>query len=766
LASTAPNGPLALLVSLALAAASCDSAEPRAADSRPIAARSAFDFAARLAQAEIREPLGLVDIGTPAARRLLTSGWSLDAQTPGRSFAWGLGSGSSIDFHLLRARDVPLRLVASAPPYPDVPVQTVSPSVNGHALQPIALDSPRGEYELVLPARALRPGSNRLVFEYAWAYAPRDRLAGQLDDRPLAVAWDALAFDGARRDTPVERVWAEGDSLYLPAGSQVTWYLRAPPDSTVELASLEAPDGADLELEVVVQLDGEPAPRSRRWQPDPAGYRLALDDPGASLARVSFAAVSPAGRRGGGLWLRGAALWTASEQAELADAPTASAAAAASEPPADGEALPNVVIYLVDTLRRDRLGSYGSERGASPHIDRLAQDSIVFDRAVAQAPYTQPSVVSLMTGTDPATHGVLAVAAPLPYHFPTLAEQLRAHGYRTAGFVANAAIRADAGYGRGFDTFIDFTDAALARDRGLGSFPRGHGERAVVDYVLQWLEGDDLREPFFLYVHTIEPHSPYEPPARHRERFASDAGDLGRRVSLDSIRHAATAPTPREVDQLRRLYDAEVAYADENVGKLLGALRERGLYQESLVIFLSDHGEELYERGGLEHGHSLHCELLDIPLLIKPPASRGYAPRRVAGLVRQTDVLPTVLELAGAPPLETAEGRSLVRELRGERVQADERAYSFLELVDHAGASVSTGRWKLVETERPERARLLFDVEHDPEERRDVAHTRPVLAGYLASQLREQLRRTPHDFDPVEVDGRTEEQLRELGYLD
>jgi arylsulfatase A-like enzyme len=307
-----------------------------------------------------------------------------------------------------------------------------------------------------------------------------------------------------------------------------------------------------------------------------------------------------------------------------ADAP-ASPGAAASPPS------PNLLVYVVDTLRADSLGVYGGELARTPHIDAFAASGVTFTEAFANSSWTRPSMASLLTGLYPTRHAANTRAAALPTGLPTLGELLSAHGYRTGFITTNPNVGSFFGFARGFDETIELygrREAGVVDESELITRADAVTARAV-----EWI--DAAPRPFALVVHTIDPHAPFDPPP------AFDVYGDG--------------PSYTEI-----LYAGEVAFADAAFGDLLDALRSRGLLDAMLVVFTADHGEEFFEYGRIGHGESLSDPVLRIPLIVRFPASsRVVAGRREARVAELVDVVPSVLDLLGLASAAPTDGASL-----------------------------------------------------------------------------------------------------------
>ena len=309
----------------------------------------------------------------------------------------------------------------------------------------------------------------------------------------------------------------------------------------------------------------------------------------------------------------------------------------------DGAAPRGVILICIDTLRADRLGCYGYDaRETSPRIDELARRSTVFADVTAPAGWTKPSVPSFLTGLYPLQHGVYEGSArglagtssdALPDDATTLAERFRDAGWRTAAFVRNAQLRPGLGFEQGFELYRDEAGDA----------------RSIRWRALDWLDGLGPDEPFFLYLHLLDVHMPYPIPDECVERFlpldrAAPFREEGWRDLRDAVNDGERELTAGERGDLDALYDASIRYVDDELGRLLDGLALRGLDGDAIVAIVSDHGEELGERGRIGHGHGLSEVLLSVPWILHVPGEPG---QRVESPVNLVDLYPTLLASAG-----------------------------------------------------------------------------------------------------------------------
>jgi arylsulfatase A-like enzyme len=303
----------------------------------------------------------------------------------------------------------------------------------------------------------------------------------------------------------------------------------------------------------------------------------------------------------------------------------------------DGGA-PLVVVYLVDTLRADHLPLYGYPRDTAPELTRFARDGVVFDQAIAASNWTKPSVASIFTSLLPRDHRCVEGYNALDPELVTLAEALHDRGFATGGVIVNPLVRGkNMHFDQGFDLF--------------GSPASPNRAAQAVDAALAFVDAR-RGQPTFVYVHTMDAHTPYEPPPPF-DRMFPPFPEPGRKAS-----EPADYREPLDRDRLVGQYDGAIAYGDREFGRLLAGLRERGLYDRATIVFLADHGEEFLDHGAFGHGHTMFDELVRVPLVVKY-AGRREAGRRVARQVQLLDVLPTVLKSQGVPLPPGIAGRPL-----------------------------------------------------------------------------------------------------------
>lgn len=403
---------------------------------------------------------------------------------------------------------------------------------------------------------------------------------------------------------------------------------------------------------------------------------------------------------------------------------------------------PNLVLIVIDTLRPDRLPFYGHSGPTAPFLDELSEKSLVFSRAHSTSSWTAPAMASLFLSLHPFQHGMhLASLSPdgknfdirvLPESVPSLPESLKAVGYRTFAVTDNQNVSEPPGFARGFDRFFSTHYQSAA---------------AVNETLLRWRDDILSGEPYFLYVHYMDPHLPYN----GREPWYG--------------RDPASGSDDEVTDALAR-YDSEIRYADEHIAELFAAF---GWGEGTVVIVTSDHGEEFGEHGGEQHGRTLHAEVLDVPLLMYAPAQFPDG-RRIDRRVSIIDVAPTFLDLAGHPGEPTYVGTSL----RPDAAWSGERSI-YSQLITESGKSrrrsevrgVIRGRYKLLDHQSG--ADELFDLQADSAETQSILDDHPDLGAELAAELEAEVSSVPR-FEPgtarIPLDSKKIEKLKALGYAE
>ena len=450
---------------------------------------------------------------------------------------------------------------------------------------------------------------------------------------------------------------------------------------------------------------------------------------------------------------------------------------------------PNVVLVTIDTLRADHLGCYGYERPTSPFMDSLAAEGTLFADASAPAAWTKPSTGTILTGLYPSRHGALYHGSSLqiPEGERTLAEAFNDRGYSTAGFVSNPNVKKVFEFDRGFEEFFDspvedtvtlaairesyFGGIVMKLSRHQFNWKYENDIKSVNRHVLAWLESN-RDQPFFLYVHYIDPHIPYTPPEEYEQEFARDYDGF---------------PLFNERKKLVGIdrYDGEIRYTDDGIRSLVEKLDELGIRDETTIVITSDHGEEFYEHEVLGHGFSLYQPVIHVPLIINGP---GVMPGRVVETpVQIVDLAATILSLSGSSEDSFGDGDSFSHAILDEAWRPGDKLFLENEFGTESSENrsfvlnaVRDGKWKYILTERnlyrpPGNPRYgsqeLYDLSTDPNERKNLInspeHQKRIedMVKRLRSHSKFLNESGFRNIAPAALAPEVEAEMRALGYL-
>jgi arylsulfatase A-like enzyme len=738
-----------------------------------------YDLAARASVAETWSAADVLRFGTPAAEPRLAEGFHREAGEAEEPFLWSKG-----EAEVVFQWDAPVGRVAvlDAAPYRGVRDQSVEVRLNGTRVDGFRLNDTRHRYRIALPAAAQRAGDNRLRFVFAATASPADADPKSLDKRHLAAAFYTLVTGPASdpslddllgRDAPRPFVVEKPEGvpgLTLLGPAVVRFALKLPPSAelrfTPELlpAARAAAGAASFRVTVEGTTGGEREVWSRVLdaRANPPGEQ-AVRLPGApgDVVRVGLA-VGEAGRPrfAWGRFVAPRVLGTGGGH-PLEPAPVSPEDDARADGLRKSLTTANVLLIILDAGRAQSFGAYGYSRPTTPEIDRIASEGVVFERVYTPAVYTLGAMSSVWTSQYPDRHhSEVSFSARLPKDRLTLAELLAAQGVHTAGFVANAV----AGKGFGFDRgFVDFVEVF----RTLGS--RGDVFRQVLP---PWLAANRNRR-FFAYVHFREPHFPYDPEAPFDTMFGPDRPipkaarrDFGFFTDVNQGRRPFGEA---EREHLVRLFDGNLAFADQEVGALRQAMEREGLWEKTVVIVAADHGEELFERGWIGHNVHLYEPSVHVPLIVRFPKGTGPAGTRVAALADLLDLAPTIADVLGARGKGGSDrefqGRSLLPVVLG---APGKPALLARTVWDRPRYALRDERFKFFYDTRTGEERL-FDLEADPGESKDLAAAEPLRTAYYRQALHSWTlrlaQRGPAGGETAELSREQCENLKSLGYI-
>jgi len=721
-----------LLASLgvALLAAGCG---PRAAP-WPAPEATRLDLAPRLDEAEIRSDA--FDLALLANRQHLRwPGWQNPRREGGHVEAWTQRRNAEIRLPFFSREAKQLRIKARC-------LKELAPSValevllNGTLVGSAALRETEGEFVFPLAEGLQRDTGNTLLLRLARSVAGSEK--GHDPSGLVLTALEVRRVSGGAASAPN----ADAGRIVLPPKSSVAFAFAARPQLAVSLRAAANLAGGRLRMTLETRERREVVAQSVPEPNRPQELSVPLPVAGARFARLELANVGDADLRVETPALLGLSLSTP-----------------APLPAVQLEGRPSVIVFLTDTLRADRLGAYGYSGPTSPAFDAFAREAILFEDAWAHAPWTRPTVASIFTGLHPSTHGAGGFNNSLAEGFTTMAELFKQGGYRTGAVVANHVVSSRFGFAQGFDTWND-------GEKKLYGFTA----REAVERALHFVDAGT--RPFFLYVHTLEPHVPYEPSDEGWAPFRAPGA-----VRIPSLPLLMKKKTPRSLDYLQTLYLGEIRDNDRAFGNLIEGLRARGRLADTLVSFVADHGEEFGDHGGHGHGHTLYSELIRIPLAVRlPGGARGGFREKLP--VSQIDLLPTLLSLIGLPAPQVREGRDLSALWLGRGTPAEPELVSETRFGKAEKSALRVGPLKLIVNDD---TRIygdlggpveLYDLEADPAEKHDLSESDPIAVQYLSNrlfELRSSQRRaakTLRGGAKIELSEEDKEQLRALGYVE
>lgn len=592
-----------------------------------------------------------------------------------------------------------------------------------------------------LPPGAIKRGDNLVEL--------RLNSRGEMQHEPgFAIEYAALGPKQSKRERhkPIPlselRPEAKRDRLVVPSGLTLAYTLEVPAHGRFEAAISAYEPG---QLFVNVERDNE-FPKF-----------LGSIDAGTNAKRTQLDLRAFAGQV-----IR---LQLRADNADIAlDEPVITALGESVQPEAAKPPVRNVIVYLVDTLRADKLSPYNRKtRVQTPGLQRFVESAAVMTNARSQENWTKPSVATLLSSLLPWEHNTFSDATVLPNSVQVLPELLQRQGYFTGGFIANGYVSDKFGFKRGWNTYHNYIREG-----------RRCVAQSVASDVLDWLDARPQDKPFFLYVHTIDTHVPYQPPRDYLElydpsKYEGPINFSKKSALLEEIKLGRLPVATRDRERLAALYDASISYHDVYFNVLMNGLEQRGLDADTMVVVTADHGEEFWDHGSVGHGHSLFDELLHVPLLLRVPGVT-HAGDRLRTNVGLVDVAPTILDALGMDPPEAMTGRSFLPELLGNVADAPRATVSgFMQ----GSRALAAGRYKLVQHELTQSA--LYDTRTDPQESKDVAADRPIALSYVRGLLGLSLGReasgaaprspSVHAAKNTHIDQSTERQLRALGYV-
>lgn len=717
-----------------------------------------------LENAATSEPSNLVgpekELGHDASAQFLSGRWLTDGSV---AVALSKPGARAPALRFLVKQKLSLVLLLTAKRHPPNGPAEVALSLNGDPLRRVSLTEEWEPIQIEVEADALVEGENLLAIEGEGASGWKD-----FQVRPT---FPARTLSGESPSLELVKSAPEA-TLLLPHSQLLEFPLKLPGRGRrLRLSPVTQwlePGSAPLtKLDLLtVRLRSDQPPFDQTWKVAP-GRTTSFRFPD-TLSQVTLSFFSAPREK----LLKGQLGWKLPTP-RLEFLPEAKEQASPLLPPGEPtptssplEEPPNLVLYLVDTLRADHLGCYGYARPTSPNIDALARDGVRFEDVSAHCSWTKPSTATVLTGLHPIEHGVHDHGDMLPENLETLAEILNVQGYQSYAFMANAFASSLFGMMQGFQEELMIKAPS----------------QALHQKIVARLDNLEAGKPFFLYVHSMDPHGPYDPPEAFdrwsKELETANYGELwaqSRRAQIDDL--GAERRPPHNLEDVVALYDGEIAANDHSFGLLMEELKQRGLYDNTMVVLLSDHGEEFYEHSSFGHGSSLFQEVLQVPWVIKYPGQTA-AGTSVGGRWQHVDVAPTLLSALRIPVPEAMRGlsyhpgagppreRPLSAYLHvGEDVRPRQTHRPYLSHLESLRQGTSYYVECFASLRHGLSPRSLYQLSQDPGQQTDLWSKLPVEAAHLRATLR-----TLHGdkvSPPVEKAPfqTTNDHLRDLQYL-
>ena len=727
-----------------------------------------FDFARRIDLAHLRSSGLLLDFGTVFRNKYTIgdwkTGWRGNYQMDGTTFSYAASSTGRLYFFLNESEAGDGRLIFRAKGIDRK--SKVRVYLNGQGLGEIDFGTSFSHVAMDVKGQ-LKAGNNELMLRFRGG-------AKGVDGKHASLAVDYIRVipagtDESQAASAVSSVIAESDggvskALRLRKGDRLTWYVPVPENAFLRTAVRSMGERDEAKVAIAISKAGTVEKELLHLATDKKGQMAS-----ASLEDCSkdVCAVDVRVTQGEVLFEM---LQMRAQTGKYEKAPGRRTAQ-------------NVVLVLIDTLRADHLGIYNPEtRVRTPFLSKLAKESMVFEKAWAQENWTKPSITSLLTGLYSAAHQNKSEKNKVPSTALMIQEYYSKLGFETAGFVANGYVSDKFGFKRGWDTWTNYVREGK---RNRAQF--------VADDAVNWLKRRKSDKSFFLYVHTIDPHVPYIPPAKYRAMYDNEpyngiVQSTQTATLLGKVKSGAVRLNDRDKFRLEALYDGEISYHDDHLVKIYDELKAQGLLENTVFIVTSDHGEEFFEHGSVGHGHSLYEELLHVPLIVRLPGATPN-PERTVGfeeMVELVDVFPTICSLTGVETPDAIQGQSLIPQLNGRETEWPNVAFS-----EFMGGQLTarTTRYKLIYRGL---STTLFDLENDPRETADLSDERSEAfvmmrdalglhmgqfapEGVLtaeenskAKQKREKSSIKPakvHKKENANIDAETRKQLEALGYM-
>jgi len=713
-----------------------------------------------------------IDFRKKSVRDFLLNGWS---KTEGKG-TWADSLTSELKFYTFFApKDLKVQLNCSPFSYPGSPPQYITLFLNKNYIDQQEITNKGISSTFLLPRQYLQKGENILTFKFNYAKSPAEVL-GEKDNRTLAVLFETLDFIDHKISS--KNIFRKENSIFLNPLSQLNYFYKLPKGAHL-LFELERPSSDSsklkgLKLDLLIQKDQDKEKKileiDLNSSPAKNNYDIDLTDFEEEIVCLKFRFDLPANLDESEI----APFYVQLTRAEIKGSKKLDSQEndfTWFHNKKKSLSKTNLIIAVLDAVNYRHMSCYGYERQTTPFIDHLAEEGFIFTRAYAHASWTIPSITSLFTSIYPISHQVWSMERKLSDKALCLAEILRKKDFATCAITASAPASNVFNLLQGFKTTYELFEE---KEENLKSKRR---KRVVwaEDFLepgLDWLKKHQDQQ-FFMYLHFLQPHEPYNPPKPFRDKFGQVYNSqLKEKKHLKPGNLDKQKLTKTDLDYLKAAYDENLNYADFYLGKFLEGLKNIGIYDNTILVITADHGEGFFEHGSIGHSKTLYEEEVHIPLIIHFPGKFNSGPKKIDALVQIIDLMPTFLDIYGPENIKQSfQGKSLIPLLFGKKQEINDFALfslsqPFVEDETRAFGLVDK-RYKIIITKTEE---LLFDLANDPQEKDNIYFKNPVLSGYYRQKLlklnSEYMGK--HDLairGKYILDKKTRRRLRALGYL-
>lgn len=727
-----------------------------------------FDFA------ELIQETSRINFDDEKVNDLLLKNWSAVE----KSGAWATSTASQLKFYTFFPwKDQRLALKCYPFSYPNSPPQHMTLSLNENHISTRELSNKEESYYFLLPAEYLKNGENILNFRFDYAKSPAE-VFEKKDDRNLAAKFKTINFLDKKIRT--QNIFKKEKSLFFNPLSQLNYYLKLPLEAHLHFSlNLKQVRNSKLakDLKLCITVTQKEGKEEKVFEIPLYSHLSEKEDHDVDLHRFERNIIRLGFKFDFPETFNESEV--ASSYAQLMNVRIVGKKESGSKEADFSDLLKkkkeikrtNLIIALLDAVNYRHMSCYGYHRETTPHIDRIAAEGFLFTKAYSQASWTLPSITSLFTATYPITHKVWSLERKLSDEAITLAEALKERGFKTCAITATASASSVFNLFQGIDEKYELYDE---KRENLRSRYRKHVAWAE-DFLkpgLEWVENHKDGQ-FFMYLHYLQPHEPYNPPKRFRGEFSqSYKSSLAERTHLTPSFLEGEKLTQEDREYLKAAYDENLKYADFYLEKFLRGLKDLGVYENTIIVITADHGEAFFEHGSIGHSHSLYDEEIRIPLIIRFPSKFGLGKKKINALVQFVDLMPTFKDIYGLEiKKQNMDGKSLIPLFFDEKKEINEFTLSslskpFVEDETRAIALVDQ-KHKLIITNA---GNMFFNLEEDPKEQQDIYQESPVLAGYYLRKLSKaknvcMARKDLAIKGKYILDRKTREHLKALGYL-